>query len=153
MLTTWIEDGGAFVTLPLVYTEYPVNKKHNLGMYRIQRHDAQTTGVHWQIHKGGGFHYHEAEKMNQSLPLNLFVGGPPALILSAIAPLPEDVPELVLASLLAGAKIKTAKNPLSDGLRLVAEAEFAIVGKVPPHIRRPEGPFGDHYGYYSLKHD
>jgi UbiD family decarboxylase len=153
LLTTWDEDGGAFVTLPLVYTEHPVTKKHNLGMYRIQRHDAKTTGVHWQIHKGGGFHYHEAEKMNQSLPLNLFVGGPPALILSAIAPLPEDVPELVLASVLAGGKIKTAKNPLPGGLRIVAEAEFAIVGKVPPLIRKPEGPFGDHYGYYSLEHD
>jgi UbiD family decarboxylase len=153
LLTTWDEDGGAFVTLPLLYTEHPVTKKHNLGMYRIQRHDAKTTGVHWQIHKGGGFHYHEAEKMNQALPLNLFVGGPPALILSAIAPLPEDVPELVLASVLAGGKIKTAKNPMPDGLRIIAEAEFAIVGKVPPHIRKPEGPFGDHYGYYSLQHD
>jgi UbiD family decarboxylase len=153
LLTTWIEDGGAFVTLPLVYTEHPVSKKHNLGMYRIQRHDAKTTGIHWQIHKGGGFHYHEAEKRNEALPLNLFVGGPPALILSAIAPLPEDVPELVLASVLAGGKIKTAKNPLPDGLRLIAEAEFAICGKVAPHIRKPEGPFGDHYGYYSLEHD
>ena len=153
LLTTWSEDGGPFVTLPLVYTEHPVTKKHNLGMYRIQQYDTKTTGVHWQIHKGGGFHYHEAEKMNQALPLNLFVGGPPALILSAIAPLPEDVPELVLASVLAGGKIKTAKNPLPDGLRLIAEAEFAIVGKVPPHIRKTEGPFGDHYGYYSLEHD
>lgn len=153
MLTGWQEDGGAFVTLPLVYTESPVSGKHNLGMYRIQRHDAKTTGMHWQIHKGGGFHYHEAEKMNQSLPVNLFVGGPPALILSAIAPLPEDVPELVLASVLAGGKIKTAKNPMPGRLRLIAEAEFAIVGTVPPHERRPEGPFGDHYGYYSLQHD
>lgn len=152
-LTTWHEDGGAFVTLPLVYTEHPVTKKHNLGMYRIQRYDAKTTGVHWQIHKGGGFHYHEAEKRDEALPLNLFVGGPPALILSAVAPLPEDVPELVLASLLAGGKIKTAKNPLPGGLRMIAEAEFAVVGKVPPHIRKPEGPFGDHYGYYSLQHD
>lgn len=153
LLTTWIEDGGPFVTLPLVYTEHPVTKKHNLGMYRIQRYDGKTTGVHWQIHKGGGFHYHEAEKMGRALPLNLFVGGPPALILSAIAPLPEDVPELMLASVLAGGKIRTAKNPLPDGLRVIAEAEFAIVGKVPPDIRRPEGPFGDHYGYYSLQHD
>ncbi len=84
-------------------------------MYRIQRYDAKTTGMHWQIHKGGGFHYHEAEKRNEALPLNLFLGGPPALILSAVAPLPEDVPELVLASLLAGGKIKTAKNPLPGG--------------------------------------
>ncbi len=153
ILTTWQEDGGPFVTLPLVYTEHPQTGKHNLGMYRVQRHDARTTGVHWQIHKGGGFHYHEAEAANQALPVTVFLGGPPALILSAIAPLPEDVPELMLASVLAGEKIRTCKNPLAGGHRLIAEAEFALVGNVPPHERRPEGPFGDHYGYYSLRHD
>ncbi len=153
ILTTWQEDGGPFVTLPLVYTEHPVTGKHNLGMYRVQRYDAQTTGVHWQIHKGGGFHYHEAEKLHQPLPVTVFLGGPPALILAAIAPLPEDVPELVLASVLGGNRVGMAKNPLGQGHRLVAEAEFAITGRVPPHERRPEGPFGDHYGYYSLQHD
>ena len=153
VLTTWQEDGGPFVTLPLVYTEHPTTGKHNLGMYRVQRYDAQTTGLHWQIHKGGGFHYHEAESRNQSLPVTVFLGGPPALILAAIAPLPEDVPELVLASVLAGRKVRMTKNPLGRGHRLVAEAEFALVGRVPPALRRPEGPFGDHYGYYSLQHD
>jgi menaquinone biosynthesis decarboxylase len=153
VLTTWQEDGGAFVTLPLVYTEHPRTGKHNLGMYRMQRFDARSTGLHWQIHKGGGFHYHEAEAANQPLPVTVFLGGAPALILSAIAPLPEDVPELVLASLLAGEKIGMTKSPLGAGHRLVAEAEFALVGQVPPFERRPEGPFGDHYGYYSLKHD
>ncbi|HKC63886.1 MAG TPA: UbiD family decarboxylase domain-containing protein, partial [Pyrinomonadaceae bacterium] len=68
VLTTWQEDGGPFITLPLVYTEHPGTGKHNLGMYRMQRYDAHTTGMHFQIHKGGGFHYHEAERMNQSLP-------------------------------------------------------------------------------------
>jgi UbiD family decarboxylase len=153
VLTTWQEDGGTFITLPLVYTEHPVTGKHNLGMYRIQRYDARTTGMHWQIHKGGGFHYHEAESLNRPLPVTIFLGGPPALILSAIAPLPEDVPELVLASVLAGEKIRMAQHPEGGAHRLVAEAEFAIVGHVPPHERRPEGPFGDHYGYYSLRHD
>jgi UbiD family decarboxylase len=154
ILTTWQEDGGPFITLPLVYTEHPASGKHNLGMYRIQRYDAETTGLHWQIHKGGGFHYHEAERMGQPLPVTIFLGGPPALILAAIAPLPEDVPELVLASLLAGEKIKMMKNPLAKHPhRLVAEAEFALAGRVPPRERRPEGPFGDHYGYYSLQHD
>jgi 4-hydroxybenzoate decarboxylase subunit C len=153
VLTTWQEDGGPFVTLPLVYTEHPQTRKHNLGMYRIQRYDAQTTGLHWQIHKGGGFHYHEAESLNQSLAVTVFLGGPPALILAAIAPLPEDVPELVLGSVLAGEKVRMTKNPLGRGHRLVAEAEFALVGRVPPKERRPEGPFGDHYGYYSLQHD
>jgi UbiD family decarboxylase len=153
VLTTWQEDGGPFFTLPLVYTEHPVTKKHNLGMYRMQRYDAQTTGLHWQIHKGGGFHYHEAEASGNPLPVTMFLGGPPALILSAIAPLPEDVPELVLASVLAGEKVRMTKNPLAGRHRLVAEAEFALVGHVPPHERMAEGPFGDHYGYYSLQHD
>ncbi|HEV7905392.1 MAG TPA: UbiD family decarboxylase [Pyrinomonadaceae bacterium] len=153
ILTTWQEDGGAFITLPLVYTEHPRTRKHNLGMYRIQRFDAATTGIHWQIHKGGGFHYHEAEAAGEPLPVTIFLGGPPALMLSAIAPLPEDVPELVLASLLAGEKIRVTKDLFTNGHRLVAEAEFAIAGRVLPKERRPEGPFGDHYGYYSLRHD
>ncbi len=152
-LTTWQEDGGAFVTLPLVYTENPTTGKHNLGMYRIQRYDSESTGIHWQIHKGGGFHYHEAEKLGQPLPVTIFLGGPPALILSAIAPLPEDVPELVLASVLAGEKIKVVDSPFVGRHRLIAECEFALVGHVPPYERKPEGPFGDHYGYYSLQHD
>ena len=154
VLTTWQEDGGPFFTLPLVYTEHPATGKHNLGMYRMQRFDARTTGMHWQIHKGGGFHYHEAEAAGRPLPVTMFLGGPPALILSAIAPLPEDVPELVLASVLAGEKIRVADSaPGGHPHRLVAEAEFALVGRVPPRERRPEGPFGDHYGYYSLQHD
>jgi menaquinone biosynthesis decarboxylase len=154
VLTTWQEDGGPFFTLPLVYTEHPSTRKHNLGMYRMQRYDARTTGMHWQIHKGGGFHYHEAEAANNALPVTVFLGGPPALILSAIAPLPEDVPELVLASVLAGEKIRVTDSPLEGHPhRLVAEAEFALAGRVRPHVRRPEGPFGDHYGYYSLQHD
>ncbi|HEU4593965.1 MAG TPA: UbiD family decarboxylase [Pyrinomonadaceae bacterium] len=154
VLTTWQEDGGPFFTLPLVYTEHPQTRKHNLGMYRLQRFDARSTGIHWQIHKGGGFHYHEAEAAGQPLPVSVFLGGPPALILSAIAPLPEDVSELVLASVLAGEKIRVADAPLeAHPHRLVAEAEFALAGHVAPHVRKPEGPFGDHYGYYSLQHD
>jgi UbiD family decarboxylase len=153
VLTTWQEDGGPFFTLPLVYTEHPTAGKHNLGMYRMQRFGARTTGMHWQIHKGGGFHYHEAEAAGRALPVTVFLGGPPALILSAIAPLPEDVPELVLASVLAGEKIRVVDSPLEGHPhRLVAEAEFALAGRVAPNARRPEGPFGDHYGYYSLRH-
>ncbi len=152
VLTTWQEDGGPFITLPLVYTENPHSKKHNLGIYRLQVYDSQSTGLHWQIQKGGGFHYQEAEAQGKPLPVTVFLGGPPALILAAIAPLPEDVPELVLASLLAGQKLRMTANPLG-GHRLPADAEFALVGLAPPHERRPEGPFGDHYGYYSLQHD
>ncbi|MEF3305072.1 UbiD family decarboxylase [Paenibacillus sp. GYB003] len=151
-LTSWQEDGGPFVTLPLVYTEHVDGRDHNLGMYRMQIFDGSTTGMHWQIQKGGGFHYHEAEKRGRPLPVTVFLGGPPALIASAIAPAPEHLPELLLTSLILGQKLPMADNPLG-GHRLVAEAEFAICGEVPPHVRRPEGPFGDHYGYYSLQHD
>jgi UbiD family decarboxylase len=152
-LTCWPEDGGPFVTLPLVYTEHPDGKGHNLGMYRLHIHDAQTTGMHWQIGKGGGFHYQVAESRGRALPATVFVGGPPALILSAIAPLPENVPELMLASLIAGERLPLATAPGGHPHPLVAHAEFAFMGEVPPRERRPEGPFGDHYGYYSLRHD
>ena len=153
VLTTWQEDGGPFITLPLVYTENPITKKHNLGIYRMQIYDAGHAGLHWQIQKGGGFHYREAERTDQILPVTVFLGGPPALIISAIAPLPEDVPELILASLLGGEKLRMGKSPVGGAHRLVAEAEFALIGHAQPHVRQAEGPFGDHYGYYSLKHD
>ena len=150
-LTCWSEDGGPFFTLPLVLTSHPDGLGTNLGMYRMQVFDAKTTGMHWQIGKGGGFHYDVAERRDQALPVSVFVGGPPALILSAIAPLPENVPELLLASLILGTRLDMVEG--SSDVPLVADAEFAFVGRVPPKLRRPEGPFGDHYGYYSLTHD
>ncbi len=120
-------------------------------MYRMQVHGPRRTGLHWQIGKGGGFHYSIAEARGEALPVTVFLGGPPALILSAIAPLPENLPELMLASLVAGERLR-----LLPGLGphpLVGDAEFALIGRVPPRVRAPEGPFGDHYGYYSLRHD
>jgi UbiD family decarboxylase len=150
-LTCWPEDGGPFLTLPLVLTEHPAGHGHNLGIYRMQVHDPRTTGMHWQIGKGGGFHYAEAEARGEALPATVFLGGPPALTLAALAPLPENVPELMLASLLLGAKLRVVRGP--EGRRLIADAEFALGGRVPPRLRRPEGPFGDHYGTYSLRHD
>ncbi len=149
-LTSWSEDGGPFVTLPLVYTEHPETGGSNLGMYRLQIHDRATTGMHWQIGKGGGFHHHVAEAAGAALPVTVFLGGPPALILSAIAPLPENVPELMLASVLAGGRMRRCPGPGVHSL--IAEAEIALIGRVPAGKRRPEGPFGDHYGYYSLQH-
>jgi 4-hydroxybenzoate decarboxylase subunit C len=151
-LTSWPEDGGPFVTLPLVYTEDPETLEHNLGMYRIQIHGPQQTGIHWQIHKGGGFHYYEAEQKGKDLPTTLFLGGPPALILSAIAPLPEMLPELLFTSFLMGEKLPRS-SVANHPHKLISEAEFAFCGTVPAHIRKPEGPFGDHYGYYSWEHD
>jgi UbiD family decarboxylase len=92
LIQSWPMDGGPFLTLPLVYSEHPLSGKPNIGMYRNQIYDDVTAGMHFQIHRGMGFHYHEAEKQGISLPANIFLGGPPALILSAIAPLPENVP-------------------------------------------------------------
>ncbi|HEX6188251.1 MAG TPA: menaquinone biosynthesis decarboxylase [Pyrinomonadaceae bacterium] len=152
VITTWQEDGGPFITLPLVYTEHPATKQHNLGIYRMQVYDPESAGLHWQIQKGGGFHYHAAEQLGQPLPVTVFLGGPPALLVSAVAPLPENVPELMLASLLQGEKLKVTNAPDAEH-RLIAEAEFALVGNAAPHERRIEGPFGDHYGYYSLTHE
>ena len=170
-LTCWPDDGGPFVTLPLVYTEHPdaadrgdpgrgrkeagprreAAASSNLGIYRLQVYDARTTGMHWQIGKGGGFHHAVAEARGESLPVTVFLGGPPALMLAAIAPLPENVPELMLASLIAGRRLERCPGPGPHPL--VASAEIALVGRVPPRLRRAEGPFGDHYGYYSLRHD
>ena len=151
IITSWPEDGGPFITLPLVYTTHPDRPGHNLGMYRMQVYDGRTTGMHWQIGKGGGFHYAVAEQRGQSLPATVFLGGPPALILAAIAPLPENVPELMLASLIAGQRLPQVHG--YGAHPLIASAEFALIGDVPPRERKPEGPFGDHYGYYSLQHD
>ena len=151
VLTSWPRDGGPFVTLPLVFTEHPDGRGHNLGMYRLQVHESRTTGMHWQIGKGGGYHYQVAEQRDEPLPATVYLGGPPALILAAVAPLPENVPELMLASLIAGGRLPLCPGPA--GQTLIADAEFAMIGRVPPHRRQVEGPFGDHYGYYSLAHD
>jgi UbiD family decarboxylase len=150
-ITSWSQDGGPFITLPLVYTEHPEGRGHNLGMYRLQIHGRQTTGMHWQIGKGGGYHYEVAEKRDAALPATVYLGGPPALTLAAVAPLPENVPELMLASLIAGGKLPLCPGP--GGRSLIADTEIALIGQVPPHRRQIEGPFGDHYGYYSLAHD
>ncbi|MCP4242817.1 MAG: 4-hydroxybenzoate decarboxylase, partial [bacterium] len=109
-------------------------------------------GVHMQIGKGGGFHLAAAEAKGQSLPVRIHLGGPPALMLSAIAPLPENVPELLLASLCLGRKLPMANDPTGQH-PIVSGAEFVLCGDIQPCARRPEGPFGDHYGYYSEIHD
>jgi len=152
IITCWPEDGGPFITLPLVYTEHPVDGRHNLGIYRLQRHDSEHLGLHFQIHKGSGYHLMEAERLQRPFPVTCLLGGPPALIASAVAPLPENVGELLLASLLQGAPLRMAQ---AEGVAhpFVAECEFAIHGSAIPGVRWPEGPFGDHYGYYSLQHD
>jgi UbiD family decarboxylase len=151
-LRTWPRDGGRFFTLPLVATRHPETLVPNLGLYRLQVLDDARTGLHVQIGKGGGFHLAAAERLGRPLPVAIHLGGPPALILSAIAPLPENVPEGLIASLVLARRVRLVKSPLSE-LPLFADAELALVGEALPGERAPEGPFGDHYGYYSETHD
>ncbi len=148
ILKTWPEDGGRFVTLPQVITYDPVNGKRNIGMYRIQKFNDQTTGMHWQIGKGGGFHYHQAEKMNQPLETALVIGSDPALLLATIAALPEGIDEAMFAGFLRG-KPTEFVNARSLNIAVPANAEFIFEGIVKPKERRLEGPFGDHFGHYS----
>jgi len=148
ILQLWPGDGGRFVTFPLVFTEHPETRKRNLGIYRMQVFDEQTTGMHWQIAKGGGFHYHAAEQRGNSLPVAVAVGADPATLLSAVAPLPEGIDELAFAGFLRGAPTRLARARTID-MFVPAEAEFVIEGRVPAGERRMEGPFGDHFGHYS----
>jgi UbiD family decarboxylase len=151
-IKTWPRDGGRFLTLPLVGTRHPTTAVPNLGMYRIQLTGEDVTGLHMQIGKGGGFHLAEAERLGRALPVTIHLGGPPALILAAIAPLPENVPEGLVASLALARRLPLVRDSRSE-LPLFADAELALVGEVRPGERAPEGPFGDHYGYYSERHD
>ncbi|MBW4080953.1 UbiD family decarboxylase [Paenibacillus sp. S150] len=152
-ITSWHGDGGPSIILPIVYTESITRPQdHNLGIYRVQIYDESKAGVHWQNHKGGSFHHREAELLGETLPISIFLGGPPALIAAAAAPVQERLPELMLASLVLGGKLQMVKDPMG-GHSIPAEAEFAIRGLVAPQERRTEGPFGDHYGYYSFPRD
>lgn len=158
-LRSWPDDGGAYVTLPQVYSESfdnPGIKSSNLGMYRIQLNgnlykQDHEVGLHYQIHRGLGLHHAEALNKNQPLPVNVFVGGPPAMTLAAIIPLPSGISELYFANLLAGHRIALSHCP--NGLHIPVEADFCLSGYVRPGQTKPEGPFGDHLGYYSLVHD
>lgn len=151
-LTCWPLDGGPFFTLPLVHTIDPENGTGNLGIYRLQRFDASSTGMHWQIEKGGGFHFNKACKLSRPLPVSVILGGPPALTMAAIAPLPEGVDERILASLIMGSPLEVILRK-TTGHRIPARAEFVIEGRVLPGDMRREGPFGDHLGHYSHSGD
>ncbi|MEZ6056166.1 MAG: UbiD family decarboxylase [Planctomycetaceae bacterium] len=157
-LTSWPEDGGPFITLPAVYSEHPDQpgwQKSNLGMYRIQISGNDyvrngEVGLHYQIHRGIGVHHTAALRRGESLRVNIYVGGPPVLPLAAVMPLPEGLSELTFAGALGGRRMRLIPQP--DGLPLLAEADFCIVGTIDPTQLKPEGPFGDHLGYYSLRH-
>ena len=158
-LKCWPADGGPFITLPQVYTEDPERPgamASNLGMYRIQLSGNQyapdaEVGLHYQIHRGIGVHHAAAIRKGQPLPVNVFVGGPPAMNLAAVMPLPEGLSELAFAGALSGRRVRLVRRP--GELPVHADADFVIEGEVVPDQRKPEGPFGDHLGYYSLAHD
>lgn len=162
-LKCWPDDGGAFVTLPLVYSEdvtRPGWRHSNLGMYRVQLSGNQyqpnrQVGLHYQIHRGIGVHHARAIENQMPFCVNIIVGGPPSLILSAVMPLPEGLPELAFAGALSGHPVRMVQPHQGDRtfLPIPAEADFCIVGTVDPGRQSPEGPFGDHLGYYSLVHD
>jgi 4-hydroxy-3-polyprenylbenzoate decarboxylase len=159
-LVCWPQDGGAFITLPQCYTEdadRPGLAHSNLGMYRLQLSGGQYVpdreiGLHYQIHRGIGVHHTAALRASKPLRVNVFVGGHPAMALAAVMPLPEGMSELSFAGALAGYRIPMACS--AGELPIYAEADFCIVGRVEPSgPLKPEGPFGDHLGYYSLAHD
>ena len=154
----WKEDGGAFITLPQVYTEdidNPGIMNSNLGMYRIQLsgNDYELNkeiGMHYQLHRGIGIHQKKANQKGDPLKVSIFVGGPPAHSFSAVMPLPEGMSELSFAGVLGKRRFRYAKK---DGYTISSDADFVICGELHPNDLKPEGPFGDHLGYYSLKHD
>ncbi len=152
VLKCWPLDGGHFFTLPLVHTVDPLTGAGNLGIYRLQRFDDATTGMHWQIEKGGGFHLGRACELGKPLAVSVFLGGPPALTLAAIAPLPEGFDERLLAALILGQPLDVIDRP-TTGHRIPAQAEFVLEGSVRPGDVRREGPFGDHLGHYSHSAD
>lgn len=153
----WPMDGGAFVTLPQVYTEdvdQPGIMNANLGMYRIQLSGNEyemnkEIGLHYQLHRGIGVHQNKANKLGLPLKVSIFAGGPPSHSVAAVMPLPEGISEMTFAGVLGGRRFRYI---YADGFCVSTDADFVITGEVYPGQNKPEGPFGDHLGYYSLKH-
>jgi 4-hydroxy-3-polyprenylbenzoate decarboxylase len=158
MIKSWEKDGGAFITLPQVFSLDPENEsilKSNLGMYRVQLRGNdyemnKEIGLHYQIHRGIGVHQTKANKLGKPLKVSIFIGGSPAHTLAAVMPLPEGLSELTFGGALAGKRFQYINK---DGHILSAEADFVITGELHQNETKPEGPFGDHLGYYSLTHD
>ncbi|MEY4926407.1 MAG: hypothetical protein RI894_843 [Bacteroidota bacterium] len=157
-LKSWPMDGGAFVTMPQVYTEDPDNRgvmNSNVGMYRIQLSGNQyipneEIGLHYQLHRGIGVHHTKYNQLNEAFRCSIFVGGLPSHAFAAIMPLPEGLSELTFAGMLGGRAFRYVKK---DGYVLSGDADFVITGDILKNVKKPEGPFGDHIGYYSLTHD
>jgi 4-hydroxy-3-polyprenylbenzoate decarboxylase len=158
LIKHWPMDGGAFVTLPQVYSEdadKPGIMNANLGMYRIQLNGNdyiinQEIGLHYQLHRGIGVHQSKANKLGKPLKVSIFIGGPPSHSVAAVMPLPEGLSEMTFAGALGNRRFRYTYE---DGFCVSTDADFVITGEVYPNENKPEGPFGDHLGYYSLKHD
>jgi 4-hydroxy-3-polyprenylbenzoate decarboxylase len=158
-LVSWPDDGGPYITLPQVYSEDPDRPglaHSNLGMYRVQLSGGlyaanREVGMHYQIQRGIAAHHAAAIRLNKPLRVNVFVGGPPAMTVAAVMPLPEGMSELAFAGLLGRHRIPMIHH--GERLPIAAEADFCITGYLDPKRLKPEGPFGDHLGYYSLMHD
>lgn len=159
LVQCWPNDGGAFVTLPIVYTEdadRPGIMHSNIGMYRIQLNGNeyikdQEIGLHYQLHRGIGVHQTKWNKRNEPMKVSVFVGGPPALTVAAVMPLPEGLSEVIFSGVLGNKRFGYFYDENQNCV--AADADFVITGFVNPHENKPEGPFGDHLGYYSLKHN
>jgi len=148
ILKCWPEDGGRFITLPMVFTKDPETGKRNVGMYRMHVYDSRTTGMHWHVHKVGARHYAGYEKRGERMEVAVALGGDPAITYAATAPLPEDFDEMIFAGFLREAPVEMVHCKTVD-LEVPARSEIVLEGYVEPRERRTEGPFGDHTGYYS----
>ena len=149
IMKCWPDDGGKYITLPLVFTHDPATGRRNVGMYRLQVFDDRTLGMHWQLHKGGSEHFRQSRQEDQRLEVAIAVGTEPVLTYAASAPLPPDVDEMVFAGFLRGKSVEMVRAKTVD-VMVPAHSEFVIEGYVDPAEARTEGPFGDHTGVYSL---
>ena len=147
-LQTWPEDGGIFHNFGLTHTKHPETGKRNLGLYRLQQHDARTLGMHWQIHKDSTAHHAVAERRGERLPVAVAFGPDPAVCYAASAPLPADIDEYLFAGFLRGERVELV-DCLTVPLQVPAHAQVVLEGYVEPGERHPEGPFGDHTGFYT----
>jgi 4-hydroxy-3-polyprenylbenzoate decarboxylase len=152
ILRCWPEDGGRYITFPLVITKDPESGARNVGAYRMQVFDGRTTGMHWQRHKGGAQHHRLAERLGRPLEVAVALSPDPVLAYAATAPFPEGLDELLLAGFLARERVELVRC-VSVDLEVPATAHIVLEGHVEPGERRREGPFGDHTGFYSLPDD
>jgi len=151
IIKCWPEDGGRFITMPMVFTKNPETGKRNCGMYRMQVYDETTTGMHWQIHKHGAQHFRNLKRGGGGrLDVGVAIGADPATVFAAIMPLPEDLDEMMIAGFLRGQPVEMVKCETVD-VEVPATAEIVLEGYVDTEELRTEGPFGDHTGYYSLE--